>query len=231
MTPVSLAIFFAVPHEAVLLKKRLKIKWEKKGNGLFVAQTFFKQRTILVACLGMGERAVKKNLSLLLEFYSFPEAILAGYAGALDPSLNLGEVIFSSSENLILSGLKKGKIISVNEVVATIEAKQKLFKQTGASICDMEYETAKNICFQQKIVLHSLRAVSDTAQENLPETALAKAYDLKKQHSTPLKVFFYLLRKPNEILSFSSFVKNLSQTRNALTQGLWRLLENKFNSS
>lgn len=227
MTPVSLAIFFAVPHEAALLKKKLKIRWQKKGNGLFVTQAFFKQNPILVGCLGMGERAVKKNLSFLLEFYSFPEAIMAGYAGALDPALNRAEVIFFS-EHLVLPILKQGKMISVNEMVATVEEKQKLFRQTGVSICDMEFETVKSVCSQHKIVVHSLRAVSDTAQESLPVKALAKAYDFRKQRSTPFKLFLYLLRRPSEVLPFLNFVKNLSQPQDALTQGLWRFLENKF---
>ena len=230
MIPVSLAVFFAVPHEAALFKKKLKIQWQKKEFGLFFSTTNFNHQLLLVACLGMGEKAVKKNLTFLLEHYSFPEAILAGYAGALDPKLKIADVILSSSQPFILPNLIYGKIISINEVAATIEIKQKLFQQTGASICDMEYETVSSLCSQYQILLHSLRGVSDVAHENLPVTALNRAYNLKKQRPAPFKLFLYLLSKPSEISLFFSFVKNLSQTQNALTQRLWCFLEKKFNS-
>ena len=227
VAPISLAIFFAVPHEAELLKKKLGFHWLKKEFGLFIAETHFEKKSLLIACLGMGKEAVKKNLTLLLKNYSFPQAILSGYAGALDPTLKKGSVVFSSDSLDLMASqkIKIGKIISVDQVVATAEEKQRLFQQTGASICDMEYETARNICKQHQISLHSLRVVSDTAQEDLPAGALASAYNLHTQKTTTFKLISYWLKNPKEILPFFQFVRNLSFARNQLSLCLFDILK------
>ncbi|MEZ5405789.1 MAG: hypothetical protein R3F23_06315 [Verrucomicrobiia bacterium] len=228
-TPVSLAIFFAVPHEAALFKKHLKIKWKKGGGGLFWAETLFRQQLILVACLGMGKEAVGKNLTFLLGCFTFSQAILAGYAGALDPKLKKGDVVVSDKRHLnLLPDLRLGKIISVDEVVATIEEKCALFEKTSASVCDMEYETVKTICQQRNIGVLSIRAISDTASEDLPMSALASAFDLQQQNSTPLKLCFHLIKQPKKIFPFFRFVKNLPQVRKQLTQALYLILANLF---
>ncbi|MBX7157289.1 MAG: hypothetical protein K1X66_02730 [Verrucomicrobiae bacterium] len=227
-TPVSLAVFFAVPHEAALLKKKLKFRWQKKGVGLFFAETRVRDKTILFACLGMGKEAVKKNLTFLLDYFTFSQAILAGYAGALDPKLEKGDIVISDKRYLdLLPDLKLGKIISVDTVAATAEEKYALFQKTGASVCDMEYEAALVICQKHNLTLYSIRAVSDTAHENLPSGALASAFDLKRQRSTPLKIFCYGIRHPRNMISFFKFVHGLAKSQRALTQILIQILKNQ----
>lgn len=224
MIQVSLAIFFAVPHEAALLKQKLKFRWEKKKFGLHLAEAQFKGKPILFACLGMGGEAVKKNLSSLLDTYSFSRAIFAGYAGALDPQLEKGDIVVSDSL-ITLPKVRIGKVISVNQVVATVEEKRKLFEKTKAVICDMEYETALAICQNQNILLHSMRSVSDTARENLPSEALGKSYDIAVQRAMPLALSCFLLKKPSMIFPFLKFVQGLAKPQKALAQTLIKILE------
>jgi adenosylhomocysteine nucleosidase len=228
VTQVSLAIFFAVPHEAAFLKKKLKFRWQKKEFGLHIAETRLEDKPILFACLGMGKEAVKKNLSSLLTSYSFSRAILAGYAGALDPQLKKGDVVISESFSFIPYA-KSGKIISVTQVAATVGEKQKLFRETQATVCDMEYETALAICQNHNIILHSVRAVSDTAQESLPSKVLAKSYSMTVQRARPFSLFCFLLKKPSMIFPFLKFVQGLTKPQKTLAQTLVKILENLSN--
>ncbi len=95
--------------------------------------------------------------------------INTGYCGALDPSLRIGDLVMwrgaeipSTIPHLV------GEISSSDRVVASAAEKRRLREQTGALAAEMEAGEVKKIAAGWAVPFYCVRAVSDTAQEDLP---------------------------------------------------------------
>jgi len=95
--------------------------------------------------------------------------IMAGLAGALDPTLHDGEVVIDQPlvDTLQDARWRRGGIHTSDHLIATPAAKAALFESTGATVVDME--TAKVRAFAERAGLPflAIRAVSDRADQPL----------------------------------------------------------------
>jgi adenosylhomocysteine nucleosidase len=94
--------------------------------------------------------------------------ILAGLAGALDPSLGVGDVIASigNGEWPDLS-FRVGAIHTSADLVTSAAAKGELFRQTGALAVDMEQKIVSDLARKMNLPMLGIRAISDRADESL----------------------------------------------------------------
>ena len=102
--------------------------------------------------------------------------ILAGLAGALEPSLRVGDVIVDSASSPlpgadVLPNARVGPIHTAAKMISTPEEKAELFAATGALGVEMENailrgQIAGSVEHRQLPFLH-VRAVSDSASEAL----------------------------------------------------------------
>ncbi len=126
-----------------------------------------------VLITGIGQEnaraAVGKALAL-----SIPKRVFTcGFAGALNPALALGDVVFETFEaalaaKLAASGAKPVKFHCSSRVAVTAAEKAELRRTTGADVVEMESEIIHALCRERGIPCATVRVISDTANEDLP---------------------------------------------------------------
>lgn len=147
--------------------------------------------------MGLGVRAVagggraellETRLKAALEGV---EAVLSiGLGGALDPSLEVGDVVVASEvlrprrrwetdaawRDFMLArlpGARSGAVYGSGEMVLNALDKAKLRRQGGAVLVDMESHVAAQVAAARGLPFGVVRVVSDKATASLPEAVLA----------------------------------------------------------
>ncbi len=88
-----LVIACATPAEAGALKKSIAIREQKRyQDACFISGTF-SNKDILFVQTGVGPRRAKTGAQLILNHYHPAYIILLGAAGAVDPSLQVGDTV------------------------------------------------------------------------------------------------------------------------------------------
>jgi adenosylhomocysteine nucleosidase len=114
----------------------------------------------------IGIRASRLNPDWLKGYSGL---ILAGLAGALDPNLQIGDVIACiGNGNWPPLSIPLGKIHTSPTIISTPTQKADLFRQTAAQAVDMEHQIVAQLAIQANLPMISIRAISDTAHESLP---------------------------------------------------------------
>jgi hypothetical protein len=108
--------------------------------------------------------------------------IMAGLAGALDPQLKIGDVVFDDA------------IHTSDHLIGTIEGKATLFRQTGCRAVDMENAIVRKAAAAAGIPFVGIRAISDTADQAVDPRVPALVDEIGRPK--PLAVASLLLRQP-----------------------------------
>ena len=193
---------------------------------------------ISILITGIGRRNAEKSLREFLATNS-PELVLTcGFAGALNPDLKPGEVVFeltdrrgefhepqteketgarnalpseSSSplrEKLLAAGAKPAKFFCADHIATTAVEKKKLRAETGVDAVEMESGAIHAICRERGIPCATIRVISDTAGEDLPLDFNALAKPDKSLDYG--KLAWAIARSPGKI---SALLKLQKQTR------------------
>jgi adenosylhomocysteine nucleosidase len=132
---------------------------EVSGNG---------DRWLLVAN-GPGTGLVEKALNKRVEVDGL---ISTGFCGALDPSLRVGDIILGGASVSRRAGQRsvtvRGEVVTLDRVAITAGEKGVLRAKTGAVAVDMEAAAVGRKAAQWGVPFYCIRAVSDTAFEDLP---------------------------------------------------------------
>ena len=115
---------------------------------------------------GPGPRCVEEVLKNKVDANGI---INTGFCGALDPALRIGDIVMWRGAELP-SEIPHvvGEISSTDHVVVTASEKRALREKTGAVAAEMEAGAVKKIAADWGVPFYCVRAVSDTAQENMP---------------------------------------------------------------
>jgi hopanoid-associated phosphorylase len=127
----------------------------------------------------------------LLAALSGAEGVVSiGVGGALDPSLNVGDIVVGTevlrprgrwetdpqwTRRILtrLPGAKSGAVYGSNDMVLHTLDKAKLRAKGGAALTDMESHVAARLAAARKLPFAVVRVVSDTAGFSLPTAVLA----------------------------------------------------------
>jgi hypothetical protein len=125
--------------------------------------------------------------------------IMAGLAGALDPSLKVGDIVIDDCPADWLPNVpyRVGKIVCADALVTTPGAKKSLHDTTGALAVDMESEKARGMALEVGVPFVSIRAISDAASDALDPAVLHLVDEFG--HARPLSIAGALLRRPGLI--------------------------------
>ena len=115
---------------------------------------------------GPGPRLVEKALA---EKKNVNGIINTGFCGALDPALQVGDIVVSGEiEFTTSSPFVPGETLSDDRVVVTAAEKRALRYRTGAVAVEMEAAATKSKAAEWGVPFMCIRVVSDTAADDLP---------------------------------------------------------------
>jgi len=133
----------------------------------------FENEDAALICSGIGAEAARRATEAVIQEVN-PERVLAvGFAGALDGSLAVGQVIEPSLVINAADGARTeigsgaGTLVST-KAVADKDQKSRLAKAYGASAVDMEAAAVAQGAQARGVGFGAVKAISDAADFNLP---------------------------------------------------------------
>ena len=127
-----------------------------------------------VLITGMGRRNAFAKLDAYLAKATPTGVLTCGFAGGLNPVLELGTIVYDVDEGspwekaLLDSKAKLARFECANRVACTADEKFKLWQVTGMDAVEMESDTIRQVCLRKNIPSATIRVISDTAHQNLP---------------------------------------------------------------
>lgn len=225
-----IAVTFAVrPESAAFLNQLYGLKAVAPGS-FPVFSGRLGAEDVLVCHTGMGASSVRASLPEAIGPHRLRGLVATGFAGALDPSLAVGDIVADRHlsaplllETAVALGARPLSFASRDEVAGTAREKQSLARETGAQVIDMESAAIAEICRERHIPFLAVRAISDTARRDFPVPPRI-LFDFSRQRSRPLALATYLATHPARVPAFAHFVSDLVQARQRLTDFLAPLL-------
>jgi len=224
-----IVLSFALPEESKRIVRRIAGARRSGPAALPVIAGALCGREVVIVHSGMGmDSATARVGSFLEEHAKNPPSlwIAAGFGGALAPDLNIGDIVAAAnfSDPALLATVsslqaRSGSLITTREVVETAQAKKDLGRHTGAIVVDMETAAIQRFCTARAIPMLAIRAISDTACQDLPVPA-AVWFDSRRQRPRPFPLVLHLATHPLRIPPFVRFVRGVNRAGANLTSFL-----------
>jgi adenosylhomocysteine nucleosidase len=230
----KIAITFALPAESSDFARLLTQPTIYAREGVESIRGHLHGRSVTLFHTGVGEKSCRANIEKILRQQQFQYLISAGFAGALDEELRIGDLLLSdnfSSPDLLGSPhldfaearLFLGKLVTVPAIIDAKSERDRLAAATGAAAVDMETEFIAAACATRRIPMISLRAISDTPSQPFPAPPNV-LFDLKKQQTNYGRLALYLMTHPLAAVRLNAFRQRIALARQSLTAALDKLL-------
>jgi adenosylhomocysteine nucleosidase len=185
MEPCDCGIVLALAIEAGGLVDLLEEATVTRGDGLTVRQGRLDGRRVVLVESGVGRENAARATHALVDAHRPLRIVSAGFAGGLDPALRPGDLVVADSlvdlagalhtfhtlqtlPTLHSSSFRVGRLLTVDRVVREPGEKQELGRKHEALAADMESLAVAEVCRQRDVPFLAVRAISDTADEELP---------------------------------------------------------------
>jgi adenosylhomocysteine nucleosidase len=180
------ALVFALAVESGGLVDLLSEVSVVRGDGFKVRRGLRHSRTIALAESGAGRANAAKAAHALIDAYRPRWLFSAGFAGALAPELQHGQVIvareivdtagqaWTGDPQHIppwlsdVPGVRVDRLLCVDHVVRSPEEKLSLGRKHQALAADMESLAVALVCEERKVPFLAVRAISDAVEDRLP---------------------------------------------------------------
>lgn len=166
------------------LDRCLKVRKYSGGNFTFRGGRFEGIRIATVES-GMGFARARKATQALIDAHSPPWVLSVGYSGALQPGMNVGDIVMANSivdthgNELTVDlkmpeqkGLHVGRCVTSDEMVRLVNNKKSLGVKYDAIAVDMESLAVAQVCRDMKTRFMSVRVLSDDLSFDLPEEVM-----------------------------------------------------------
>lgn len=134
-----------------------------------------REKPVVAAVSGIGAQRIERRLEQLLDQYSPARVILFGAAGALDPELEVGQLLrpgrlVTDDEPpiVLVAGDADTTLYTAPRLISTVEDKADALRKHDACAADMESYHAARVLKRRDVPLTVIRAVCDTADVALP---------------------------------------------------------------
>jgi adenosylhomocysteine nucleosidase len=183
---------------------------------------------IQILLTGMGQRNAEKSIRAAISAQKPTLVLTSGFAGALNPDLSLGTVLFSSDDprhlepKLLAAGARPARFHCANRVASTAAEKRALWQSTRADAVEMESQIISNICREHQIPCATIRVILDTAAEDLPlDFNFLMTADQQMDYR---KLAFSLVKSPSKIPALLRLQKQSKEVASRLANVLLRIV-------
>ena len=222
----KIALVVAMEREAAPLVKL----WRRVERSHSAREfRFFENRTTVLVAGGIGAEAARRATEAVISLYG-PELIIsAGFAGALDNTLAVGDVItpawvINARDGVrVETGRGAGVLVTVAST-ASVEQKAKLAKAYSAQAVDMEAAAVALGAQARGVDFAALKAISDAASFELPPMDRFVTLD-GKFRTVPFAIFAAL--RPQLWSTVFGLARNSGLASRALCGALERFLEDE----
>lgn len=190
----KLAIVAALEREVSgLLRNCSRVEREFQGRNFI----FFEQGETVIVCGGIGMEAARRAAEAVIALYHPALVQSVGFAGALHPSLHVGDVFSPAVVVDARDGsrveIERGKGILITFMtVADADQKANLAQAYGAQAVDMEAAAVAAAARAHGIQFGATKVVSDELTFEMPETA--RFINPQGQFRTTAFALFVVLR-------------------------------------
>jgi adenosylhomocysteine nucleosidase len=145
------------------------------------------QATLFVT--GVGSQNAERTARDLLSTSKPSLVISTGVAGALSPTLHIGDVVIAKEVIEERTGTHfacavpssiqhpASSIVSASRMISSAQDKAALASRFAAVAVDMESAAIARVCAEHSVPYAAIRAISDTADESLPP-AVVRFFDM-----------------------------------------------------
>lgn len=181
-----IALITATWDEIRLLKRDIQVSEDGTSADFeFVLGNLY-GKSVIIAESGVGIKKVRTGVSYIIQKFKPSLILIAGFGGALSSELKvgdivLGEEVFSLMKNEVLElrsdislpngKYKKGRILTESRFISEPDEKIRLSEESKSLVVDMETWGVAEAARQSRTPVMSIRAVSDKADESLPDMA------------------------------------------------------------
>jgi adenosylhomocysteine nucleosidase len=211
-----IAIISATWDEIKGIKKEISKTQEGLWQEMEFASGNLYGKSVVLGQTGVGIKRARRGTSLIIQKFKPNLIISAGFGGALDADLKVGDIIVGEwvlslkrNETMRLlsdltglgNGFKKGGILTENRFIHDPMEKRKLFETSGVLAVDMETWGVVEASLQSGIRVLSIRSISDESWEVLPNMD----YIFSGGKLDKRKALSYFTSYPSHILPFFRF--------------------------
>ncbi len=224
-----IAVTFALPAESEEFLRCLSNKSQIDRNDVRVIRGKIDDHTIEVVHTGVGAEVCRQRMGKFLQDQQFDYLISAGFAGALNDQLQVGDLVLAenfstvdpSEKHSSLSSLSLhiADLLTVPALIDSREERNKIAHTSSAAAVDMETEFIARACAEHGIPLLSLRVISDTPCEPFPIPTKV-LFDIERQETHMVKLATFLLAHPNRVRRLIKFARSIAQARKILANAL-----------
>jgi nucleoside phosphorylase len=225
-------VLFPSKYEAEDLLALLKDKDSVRIQDLELTKGSLNGVEVFVAIVGIGGVHAARRTRLALDHVPFNNIILAGFAGGLSLSLEVGQILVAQgvSDAELINFLKVipnfgiAKIHTTSQVVATAAEKAALAEKTGCHAVDMELASVYAVVKESSVDFLCVRVISDHARQDIPAKMLRHGYNPNTGLTDAPRMAKYLITHPWEIMKLKEFMAPLPEVRKKLTHFLVEVL-------
>ncbi len=154
---------------------------------------------VSILVTGMGAANVRRLLPPFLDRERPAAVFTCGFAGALDPALPIGSVLGETTDAQLTSLLEEADVLlrrfhCADHVAVTAAGKRDLRSKTLCDAVEMESGIIHDLCRQRALPCATVRAISDTANDDLP-LDFNQLVD-ERQRLSALRLAGAILRRP-----------------------------------
>jgi nucleoside phosphorylase len=229
-----IAVTFALPAESSQFLRRVRNKSRVNRNGTRIIRGNIDDREIEVLHTGVGESVCRERAGKFLEDQQFELLISAGFAGALNDQLQIGDLLLAKNFSTVDLNQKRSlstlpihtaDLLTASALIDSSEERNNVARESGAAAVDMETEFIARACAARGVPLLSLRVITDTPREPFPAPANV-LFDIQQQRSDAMRFATFFVAHPGRIAQLIRFAKTIAQARTALADTLVRVLHN-----
>lgn len=167
-----LAIVAALEREVRPLIKHWRLTEKEHARRTF---RFFENQEAVVICGGIGQEAARRAAEAIIVLYAPTVIYSVGYAGALDPDLNVGDLVkparvIDASDGSSTNNPNGSGVLVSHSVAATSAQKIKLREAYGAQAVDMEAAAVARAAEARGLRFAAVKVISDELNFELPAT-------------------------------------------------------------